>query len=226
MNEDHEKRKRLLGDVLHDEGYRTWREGLRRELNVTIQERSRAEERLLREVIHDEDYLDFRESLRSRCLEELPVPRLAPWMVRTALLAAGAVAAFLLVWLFPNSPRKSPAPANQPGYIVHSRRLSSHREVAGRTAGTVRSRAHKLFGETKRPSEALAEDAGYVVHTGDSILTIRTNDLESEVESLSDKELLAMFHPRPCAIVKIGSTPPRVHFFDTDDTDLSLHDGD
>ena len=225
MNEDHEKMKRLLKDVVHDDGYRTWREGLRRALELSMQERSRSEERLLRDVIHDEDYLYFRESLRSRCLEELPAPRLGPRMLHAVLLAAGAAAAFLLIWLYPTSLRKVPVPASEPGYVVHSHRLSARREVAGRTARTVHSRDHGSFGKMMRFSEALA-GTGHVVQTGYSIPTIRTNDLESEIEDLSDKELLAMFHPRPCAIVKIGSKAPRVHFFDTNDTDFSLHGGD
>ena len=43
MNEDHDKMKRLLEDVVHDEGYRTWREGLRRALDAGRQARSRME---------------------------------------------------------------------------------------------------------------------------------------------------------------------------------------
>lgn len=192
MNGDREKMTRLAGAVIFDEGYRAWREEVRAECLRRLPAPSPV----------GDDYPVFREALRRRCLEDLGGIRRRRQALRLAMAAGVIAAALLLVLLHPPGPAPSPRPPQDSAaakYVVHTRPLTDRHKVKERRLALVRTRKHDF--DIPRFAASV----------------FRTEKTGTGLEEITDLELLAMFHPKPCAILRKGSESAQLYFLNAED---------
>lgn len=208
MTHDQDREKRLLCHILQDEDHGPWKERVRRECLTRMGEHRVLEKGLVCWILEELGYRDFRVQLRARCLKRL-VPRRsrerALRLVVAASLAIAVLVVLSVIYVHTPGPLKTMLPEGPDAarLVVKTRPLAPRHGMRASRLITIRTRKVNRFS-----GASPAKDR--IVHTDPKRLEVVPSAHRSQLRQISDRELLAMFGPRACGLIRTGPSEKRL----------------